>query len=52
MAEFCLACFNQKLNPTGKELTEEDVILQWDFCEGCGKNLPCVVQIIKEYDDE
>lgn len=53
MAEFCLNCFNEKLNHTGKKLTEDDVVLQWDFCEGCGKNLPCVMQIIdKEHDDE
>jgi len=40
MAEFCLDCLN-KLD--GTELTEWDVILMDDLCEGCGKVVPCVV---------
>ncbi len=41
MAEFCLSCLN-KLD--GVQLTEADVILEDDFCEGCGKVVPCVVR--------
>ncbi len=41
MAEFCLDCLN-KLN--GTKRTEDDVILQEDFCEECGKLVPCVVR--------
>jgi len=41
MAEFCLDCLN-KLD--GTNLTEEDVILEDDFCEECGRYVPCVVR--------
>jgi len=41
MAEFCLDCLN-KLD--GTHLTEADVILMDDLCEGCGKVVPCVVR--------
>jgi len=41
MAEFCLDCLN-KLD--GTDLTEADVILSDEFCEGCGKIVPCVVR--------
>lgn len=44
MAEFCLKCFNECLH-IGENLTEDDVIMQWDMCERCGRNLPCVIQI-------
>ncbi len=40
MAEFCLDCLN-KLE--GTQFTEDEVILMDDFCEECGKNVPCVV---------
>ncbi len=41
MAEFCLDCLN-KLE--GAHLTEADVILEENFCEGCGKVAPCVMR--------
>ncbi len=41
MAEFCLNCLN-RMNST--HLSEEDVILLDDFCEGCGRIVPCVVR--------
>ncbi len=41
MVEFCLDCLN-KLD--GTQLTEADVILLDDFCEGYGKAAPCVVR--------
>jgi len=41
MAEFCLDCLN-KLD--GTQVSEADVILLDDFCEGCGKVAPCVVR--------
>lgn len=40
MAEFCLDCFN-KLG--GTSYTRRDVVLDQDFCEGCGEVKPCVV---------
>lgn len=41
MAEFCLRCLNRM---DGTRLTEKDVILLDDFCEGCGRVVPCVVR--------
>ena len=32
MADFCLKCFNA-INKENK--TEDDVVMQWDFCERC-----------------
>ncbi len=40
MAEFCLDCMNRL---SGTHLTEADVILLDDLCEGCGEIVPCVV---------
>ena len=34
MAEFCLKCFNE-MNDT--KLTDKEVFLEDDLCEGCGK---------------
>ncbi|MGN1327580.1 MAG: hypothetical protein ACI4VQ_05870 [Clostridia bacterium] len=45
MAEFCLNCFNI-IN--GENKTEDDVITQWDFCEKCKKNAPCVLYVKTE----
>lgn len=42
MADFCLSCFN-KMNDL--EYTEEDVILEYSLCEGCGDMKPCVVSL-------
>lgn len=42
MAEFCLDCYNQYVSD--KKLTEEDVILDIDLCEGCGEIKPCVIR--------
>lgn len=39
MAEFCLECFNE-LN--GTHYTKGDVILEFDFCENCGKYRKCI----------
>ena len=44
MAEFCLECFNQ-MNDT--KLTDKEVILEDDLCEGCGEVKPCVMTIKK-----
>ncbi len=41
MAELCLDCLNKQGRT---QLTEADVILLDDFCEGCGKIVPCVVR--------
>jgi len=41
MAEFCLKCMNEM---DGTHLTEADVILDFDLCEGCGKVMPCVIR--------
>ena len=45
MAEFCLDCFN-RLNDT--KLTDKDVVLEEDFCEGCSQIKPCVIAIEKK----
>ena len=44
MAEFCLDCFNKT---NGTKLTDKDVIMEDDFCEGCSKVKPCVMAIDK-----
>ncbi len=49
MAEFCLNCFNI-INKENK--TKDDVVMQWDFCERCGKNLPCVIFVKTEEQKE
>ena len=41
MAEFCLKCMNEM---DSTHLTEADVILGVDLCEGCGKVVPCVIR--------
>ena len=41
MAEFCLDCLNEL---DGTHLTEADVVLAEDFCEECGKVVPCVMR--------
>ncbi|MBQ5910582.1 MAG: hypothetical protein IIW94_01050 [Clostridia bacterium] len=46
MADFCLKCFNETWN---KNLTEEQVLLCTDFCEGCAEEKPCVILV---YDDK
>ncbi len=43
MAEFCLECLKESIGD--KNLTEEDVVTEFDLCEGCGKWKPCVVAI-------
>jgi len=43
MAEFCLECF--KKIDGDKSLTEDDVILSDDLCEGCGEWKPCVIRV-------
>lgn len=45
MAEFCLDCFN-KIHK--QNLTEKDVELLPDLCEGCGKIKPTVVIVKKK----
>lgn len=40
MAEYCLDCFNKIFK---KNLSEEDIKLSTDICEGCGKVKPTVV---------
>jgi hypothetical protein len=42
MAEFCLDCFND-LN--GTDYSNKEVWLANDFCEGCGKWKPCVLDL-------
>ena len=40
MAEFCLKHYNELFD---ENLTEKDVVLELDFCEGCGAVKPCVI---------
>ena len=42
MTDFCLKCFNI-INNENK--TEDDVVMQWDFCERCNQTLPCVIYV-------
>ncbi len=44
MAEFCLGCYNKLFE---KELTDKDVELLVDLCEGCGEIKPSIVAIKK-----
>lgn len=43
MAEFCFACFKEI--DGDQTLTEEDVIMDMDLCEGCGEWKPCVIRV-------
>lgn len=45
MAEFCLECMNKYLMEENNQLTEKDVTMSIDLCEGCGKWKPCVITI-------
>lgn len=42
MAEFRLACFNSIHHTSYRE---RDVMLEDDYCEGCGEWKPCVVRL-------
>ena len=42
MSELCLDCYNKMF---GKNLTEHDVTLEPDICEGCGEYKDCVLDI-------
>lgn len=48
MAEFCLDCFN-RINGTNR--SADSVILEDDFCEGCGTCKPCVIGLKSPQDD-
>lgn len=50
MADFCLKCFNKYV--ADKHYTEDDVIMQYDICEGCKQNLPCVIYVKTEEQKE
>ncbi len=45
MAEFCLDCVNNYFMGKKEKLTEDDVIMCEDFCEGCGEIKDCVIKI-------
>lgn len=45
MADFCLDCYNKFVATDKDKATEENAIMQWDICEGCGKNKPCVIYV-------
>lgn len=46
MAEMCLDCYNKDaIKNGGKPLTEEEVVLDDDFCEWCGEIKPCIITI-------
>jgi hypothetical protein len=42
VAEFCLTCYNKLFD---KNLTEKDVKLSPDICEGCGEIKDTIVTI-------
>ena len=45
MAEFCLRCFNEYIKPENEYYKESDLIIDYDFCEGCAEWKMCVVGI-------
>ena len=47
MAEFCIDCMNKYILSSQQRLTENEVVIEDDFCEGCGEWKPCVI-VIKE----
>ena len=47
MAEYCLDCVNKYLMKEDNQLTEEEVTMDMDFCEGCGGWKLCVIRIKK-----
>ena len=48
VAEFCLKCFNEMFRERNKrDLTEKEVRLETDLCEGCGQVRPCVMEVRK-----
>ena len=42
MAEFCLKHYNEMFDAN---MTEKDVVMEMDFCEGCAEEKPCVISI-------
>lgn len=48
MAELCLDCMNKYMMEKGKKLTEKDVTMSEDWCEGCCEWKPCVITIKKK----
>lgn len=44
MAEFCLDYVNNYFMGKKEKLTEDDVIMCEDFCEGCGEIKDCVIK--------
>lgn len=49
MAEICLECLNKSFYENKKELTEKDVIMDWDLCEDCGEWKMCVIRIKRKH---
>ena len=49
MAEFCLDCFNEV---NGECYEPKDVYTEFDYCERCKKNSPCVIGIVKVDENE
>lgn len=43
MAEFCFACFKEI--DGDQTLTEDDVVMDIDLCEGCDEWKPCVIRV-------
>ena len=49
MAELCLDCMNKYAMGNGKRLTEKDVTMSDDWCEGCCEWKLCVITIKKKH---
>lgn len=46
MAEICLKCYNDRAKEDNHaKLDVDDVILEYDLCEFCGKVKPCIMII-------
>lgn len=49
MAQYCWDCFNNLIE---NSLTLDDVILEYDICDNCKQNLPCILGVKKEVIDD
>ena len=45
--QYCLDCYNKLVHPNAP-LNKDEVLTNYDICDNCQKNLPVVVQVIKE----
>lgn len=49
MAEFCLECLNKQIEDKKEYYDEKDMIMSFDFCEGCEEWKMCAVSLKRRY---